>query len=926
MVAMNQPACPTSDHLQDFKVGRLPTDRFESLLQHLESCSVCRQQIETPGDTSDELVVGIKRSVNASDQLLSEPELHAMLFDGCQAIVVGSSALPVERLGPYRLIRPLGRGGMGAVYLAEHERLKRRCALKLLPRERVADPNWRGRFDREMQAVASLSHPNIVTASDAGDADGWHYLVMEYLDGLDLATIIRRLGPLDAGTTARIMADVCSALSAIHVAGLVHRDVKPSNIMLTRSGHVKLLDLGLVLDNRDLTDELRLTTIGQVLGTLIYAAPEQLTAHQTIDARTDLYGVGATLYQCLTGKPAHGGQQGIAPLVIDKTSREVVAVSESTSHVPPALDLLVQKLLHRDPERRPERADAVAEELRGFANQDSLGDLVKRAAKVADPSNMHGSLVAAPPVANTKALNSSNRWRGFAPIAAMVIPLAMAISGWVIYLETGEGTLRLQSELDAVAVTIEQSGDVVEALSVTTGEAITKLHAGQYVVTIRSPSDQVKLDEQKITISRGQETVVVVKQGAVKVDERTASRPSNGAVMYEGHDLDYWLNVVHNERQLGFRKDALVAVANLLELKDSELTQEIITIAKQMNVSFNGTNIYQVVLSPIITHQGLGPLIPELKGADENLLESMMLAISHAERRQPQFIADASEQELKTFHTSLRDAIQRLGDDAKPLPQARRLSLRCAMKLGEPLEAEPALRAHLTKLLKRTPMKGWMVAEELDAAIQIIGLEDISSDWLFFAIATIGMSTEQQEIQAEIAKRLSNDEARSATLNGFLLFLKVAVESASSNREYRPEYDFSLRRINLGLFRLLLEQMDNTPDSSVRVETSRFLERLISSEVRSEMPDDEYRKAISKSAAVLRQPYSGPTAKAGGELSKNEGYASRMIQRNDTNEDGVLTEDEMENMMIKPTAADMNADGQVTVREYADWLDSKSKR
>ena len=918
MVTMNQPACPPHEHLQAFKVGRLPTDRFEWLLQHLESCSVCRDQMEQAECAADEIMIGLNRAAQAADPLLSEPDLHAMLYDAHPTIAVEGSSLPIEQLGPYRFIRPLGRGGMGAVFLAEHDRLKRRCALKLLPRERVADPDWRGRFDREMQAIASLSHPNIVTANDAGEADGWHYLVMEYLDGLDLATVIRRLGPLDAGPAAKIMADVCAALSAIHQAGLVHRDVKPSNIMLTRSGQVKLLDLGLVHDNRDLTDELRLTTIGQVLGTLVYAAPEQLSADQRIDARTDLYGVGATLYQLLTGQSAHGGQQGIAPLIINKTSRDVDSLREHLPQVSQPLDLLVQQLLRRDPAKRPGTAQAVEAELRALATEDSLSDLVKRAMKTAEEPATHGSklLTAAVMLKDDKAASSkrARRRNQIAAVAAALIPLSILLGGLVLYLQTNDGTLKLQSDLDEVAVTIQQSGVVVEELSVTTGETITKLHAGQYVVTITSPSDQVKIDEQQVTISRGQETVLVVTQEAGKVSDRTASRPSNGAVMYEGHDLDYWLNVVHNERQLSFRNDALVAVANLLGPEDRELTSEILSIAKQSGDTPSRLETYEQSLQAVISHQGLTVVVPELESADQNQLEGIMLAISNYESRFPEFLSDISDQDLKLFHTALRDSIERQsnGHPAENI-HARQLSLRCALKLGEPLNTEPGLAAYLKQRLQSKSNHLVINKEEWEASLQLLQIEDIPAKGLFTAFTLQRIDNARRErISAEIAKRLGNPASADATMIGFFDFL---MGLTTLTREAAWVH---IRNIKPDLFQSLLERLVGMSKESTR-NAWVFLDRLCNSDPNSTQPRDEHWLAVTQAIAESRSSKSTTQ-------SKNAELATRMFRRYDTNGDGFLTADEIEKMLIKPMPADVNADGQVTVQEYTDWLDARSNK
>jgi serine/threonine-protein kinase len=235
---------------------------------------------------------------------------------GALLAVFGSHHLEVLRqeageareLGQYRLTKRLGAGGMGEVYLAEHRLLRRPSAVKLIRPERVGDSRSLGLFEREVQATAGLTHPNTVEIYDYGHAeDGTFYYVMEYLSGLTLEDMVRRHGPLPPGRTVSLLRQVCDALREAHDAGLVHRDVKPGNIMVCTRGGIhdvaKLLDFGLV-EPQGLVNpgEDPAGLVGQA-GTPSYMAPEQAAGRDRPDARSDLYSLGAVAYFLLTGHP-----------------------------------------------------------------------------------------------------------------------------------------------------------------------------------------------------------------------------------------------------------------------------------------------------------------------------------------------------------------------------------------------------------------------------------------------------------------------------------------------------------------------------------------------------------------------------------------------------------------------------------------------
>jgi eukaryotic-like serine/threonine-protein kinase len=260
--------------------------------------------------------------------------------------------------GRYRLDEVIGRGGMSTVYRGTDLSLDRVVAVKvamdpLLER----DPVYASRFKREARAAAGISNSGIVTVYDAGADGPTRYIVMEYVEGRDLAAILRDERPLEPPRAVRIAEQVAGTLAAAHAAGIVHRDIKPGNIMVTPEGQVKVLDFGIART----TDGLNLTQTASVLGTAPYMSPEQAMG-QPADARSDIYSLGCVLYEMLTGKPPFMGDLPAAVLhqhvrVAPKSPRAL------NPNVPPALDALVLQMLAKSPEDRPQTAAEVRDRL-----------------------------------------------------------------------------------------------------------------------------------------------------------------------------------------------------------------------------------------------------------------------------------------------------------------------------------------------------------------------------------------------------------------------------------------------------------------------------------------------------------------------------------------------------------------------------------
>jgi serine/threonine-protein kinase len=260
-----------------------------------------------------------------------------------------------ERLGRYTLRRKLGEGGMGEVWLAEHGLLRRPCAVKFIRPDLAASPATAARFAREVQAVTGLSHVNTVRVYDYGRSDdGSFYLVMEYLDGPTLEELVRTAGPLPPGRVVYLLRQLCGALAEAHDAGLVHRDLKPGNVIVATLGGqpdvAKLLDFGLVQDLSADADG-RLTRTGTVLGTPAYMSPEQAAGEATVDARGDVYSLGAMAFFALTGRPPFQGKS-IGQLLAAHRSEPPPSLIDLRPDVPADLAGVVARCLAKDPAAR----------------------------------------------------------------------------------------------------------------------------------------------------------------------------------------------------------------------------------------------------------------------------------------------------------------------------------------------------------------------------------------------------------------------------------------------------------------------------------------------------------------------------------------------------------------------------------------------
>ena len=301
-------------------------------------------------------------SVPEDPEVLAAEMIEAGLLTEWQSKKLVAGKYRGFRLGKYKLLGEVGKGGMSAVYLAEHTLMRRRVAIKVLPKSRVKDSSYLERFRLEARAVAKLDDPHIVRAFDIDNEGDTHYIVMEYVDGQDLHRLVSDNGPLDPDTAADYIAQAATGLAHAHEKNLVHRDIKPANLLVDKMQTVKLLDLGLAKLAEEDQTSLTLANDENVLGTADYLAPEQALNSHTADSRSDIYSLGCTLYFLLTGRPPFP-EGTISERLLKHQVEEPDSLLKLRPDLPMSLIDICSKMMNKRPELRYESANEVAERL-----------------------------------------------------------------------------------------------------------------------------------------------------------------------------------------------------------------------------------------------------------------------------------------------------------------------------------------------------------------------------------------------------------------------------------------------------------------------------------------------------------------------------------------------------------------------------------
>ncbi|MDB5340419.1 MAG: Serine/threonine protein kinaserelated protein [Planctomycetaceae bacterium] len=482
------------------------------------------------------------------------------------------STAPTEigrEIGAYQLLSRLGSGGMGTVYKALHRHLGKVVALKVLQPDRLQSDEMVSRFQREMRAIGKVDHPHLIHALDAGTADGAQFLVMEYLDGLDLATLIQQRGRLSVADACEMVRQAALGLQAAHSRGLVHRDIKPANLMLARQEFgppvVKVLDLGLaLLSETHAVESSNLSQDGRIMGTINYMAPEQAGDSHAVDIRADIYSLGATLYALLTGGSIFQASPHLT--VIQKLSALANDSASPIRELRPEITLelanIVHRMLARNPDERFSTPAEVSAALQPYAKgADLVALLADDVTQVTDAGSSIGAevdLSATGTVNIEDRLDVSRKSTGTASGTQQIISarrqtagpvrgtsrnfIAFGLAGiallGVILLTVrgpdGEIIVELPDDLPAEMaqqLKVEVSGNGELRVADATHGWTIGVKSGKYDVQVTGGSDRIQIDDKQVTVTRGKQTYVTVKRKPVNsVAQISATMPPTRAI------------------------------------------------------------------------------------------------------------------------------------------------------------------------------------------------------------------------------------------------------------------------------------------------------------------------------------------------------------------------------------------------------------
>ena len=381
---------PTAQALALFGTGKLSATQTATVAAHLETCADCRNAVA--GLPPDSFLGKVRAAKPGGTQLPPGP---APVRLAASPSIAGRPAAPsaapanvppeLVNHPKFRIVRELGRGGMGVIYLAEHRVMEKHVALKVISPAVLDNPQAAlARFHAEAKAAGKLDHQNVARAYDADQAGNLHFLVMEFVEGTDLAKVLEKRGPLPVANACHYVRQAAVGLQHAHEKGMVHRDIKPQNLMLTPQGLVKVLDFGLARLRNERKAAPRVTQLDSFMGTAEYVSPEQASDAREADIRADIYSLGCTLYALLAGRPPFEGT--LVNVVMAQIEKEAQPLHELRPDVPPELSAVVAKMLAKDPAQRYQRPVEVAQALVPF---------VKAGAKLAAAGG-----VSVPPVAS----------------------------------------------------------------------------------------------------------------------------------------------------------------------------------------------------------------------------------------------------------------------------------------------------------------------------------------------------------------------------------------------------------------------------------------------------------------------------------------------------------------------------------------------
>ncbi len=564
---------PTDQTLHAYGLGKLEDISADSVSKHVESCPECRRRVANL--SADSFLDQLRDAQVRLDS--PAPVVSSLAGTSMMASGTGISAPPpAETLPPgladhpnYEVLRELGQGGMGVVYLAQNKLMGRKEVLKVVSSHLIFRRGVRDRFLAEIRNAGKLHHPNIVTAYSALQLDESLILAMEYVEGLDLAQMVKARGPLPVANAANYIHQAALGLQHAHEQGMVHRDIKPSNLMLARQGNravIKVLDFGLAKVSREVPADGMLTHEGQILGTPDFIAPEQSIDARKADIRADIYSLGCTLYYLLTGGPPFEGTS-LYDILQAHHSRDALPLNLAQPQVPAELAELVAKMMAKEPARRFQAPGEVAKALAPFFTRaarmtiasdfrsppktapdtgrlaagsvQGATDSARAPARAATPRIVRGpsgaedmwqSLIEfgepgeieASPACAIQAQRKRPRW--FWPgLASLVGSSAILFVAVVTYrIATDSGQLVIEAEDPNIEVVVKQGGRRVIIVDPQTKNEVD-LRSGRYDLELPVDKPGLRLSSEHFTIKRGDKTIVTVRR------EPPAPGPNVGA-------------------------------------------------------------------------------------------------------------------------------------------------------------------------------------------------------------------------------------------------------------------------------------------------------------------------------------------------------------------------------------------------------------
>jgi WD40 repeat protein/serine/threonine protein kinase len=562
---------PSDQTLRAFGNGQLDADSAEAVSAHLDECAECL--LKVAGISSDGFLEALRNARSARD-----PEQRCTEMDCDRSRPASRPSLPctepttspvgddlpaeLAHHPDYKILHELGRGGMGVVYLAHNQLLGRDEVLKVMGSHIIARPGVMDRFLREMRAVAGLHHPNIVAAYTAFRCGESLVFAMEYVEGLDLARLVRARGPMPVANACSYVQQAALGLQHAHERGLVHRDIKPSNLMLSQDRDralIKVLDFGLAKASREQKLDATLTSEGQMLGTPDFIAPEQITDSQRADIRADIYSLGCTLYYLLSGGPPFQGKT-LYDLLQAHHSMDARLLNFVRPEVPTELAASVAKMMAKEPAHRFQTPAEVAQALTPFfkrgarfarpstllsvpTNEPATTSTLAEEVEVtkADPAASATPIrsLAPAPGANlsedgwkgptkvdgqgenrtapaTVTIRTRNRFRWYWPALAGVAVLAVVLIGAIMAyrITTDKGVLVIETDAPGIRVIVKRGGEQVAVIDAQ-AEDQAELNSGRYELKLSTEESGLRLSAEKVTLNRGEKIIISVRRERV---------------------------------------------------------------------------------------------------------------------------------------------------------------------------------------------------------------------------------------------------------------------------------------------------------------------------------------------------------------------------------------------------------------------------